>query len=185
GFHVTGVQTCALPISVILVVVALVQRQGGIGDVAHRLAADIGAGTYLATPAEPDATGLAQRIVDPDGQPARGDLAGLYRRHPVGNHYKSAHGSSRSVEMLNGFALPLRQLFEPMPDGGHRRQSPGRQRLPRPHLDRQPLHGVDRLEAGFVGQVIADEYRVPAMKGSLLHEGTNDLALARTARLEL
>src|SRR5690606_36554936 len=75
--------------AVILVVVALVQRQGGIGDVAHRLAADIGAGTYLATPAEPDATGLAQRIVDPDRQPARGDLAGLYRRHPVGNHYKS------------------------------------------------------------------------------------------------
>ncbi len=73
--------------AVILVVVTLVQRQRDIGDVADFLGVDGRGRADLAAPAEPDASGLAQGIVDTDGQPSGSHLARLDRRDSVGNHY--------------------------------------------------------------------------------------------------
>ncbi len=73
--------------AIVLVIVAFVQRQRDIGDVADFLGVDGRGRADLAAPAEPDASGLAQGIVDTDGQPSGSHLARLDWRDAVGNHY--------------------------------------------------------------------------------------------------
>ena len=48
-----------------------------------------------------------------------------------------------------------------------------------------PAQGVDRLETGLVGEVVADEYRQPPTEWRLVHEFADHFPLAGTTGLEL
>ncbi len=71
---------------VVLIVIALGQAQGHIGDIADSFTLHAGRCAHVTIPAEPDPAGLAQRIVDPDRQSAGRYLAGADRRDAVGHH---------------------------------------------------------------------------------------------------